>query len=92
MKRAFGNILYALRMKANFTQADLAERAGLSQAAVSRLEKGQRWPNLKTMKRISQAFNTTVKALMHLTADEIGKPDAEYWDSLDDDKEEKENE
>ena len=30
---------------------------------------------------------------MHLTADEIGKPDAEYWDSLeDDDKEEKENE
>ena len=40
MKRAFGNILYELRMEANFTQADLAERAGLSQAAVSRLEKG----------------------------------------------------
>ena len=40
MKRAFGNILYELRMKANFTQADLAERAGLSQAAVQDWKKG----------------------------------------------------
>ena len=91
MKRAFGNILYELRMGANLTQADLAKSAGLSQSAISRLEKGYRWPEFRTMRVLSKVFNTTVDGLLDLTAKEIRKPEAKNWTSLDDDEEEKEN-
>ena len=91
MKRAFGNILYELRMKANLTQADLAKSTGLSQSAISRLERGYRWPEFRTMRLLSAVLNTTVDGLLDLTAEEIRKPEAEHWTSVDDDKEEDEN-
>ncbi len=92
MKRAFGNVLYELRMEANLTQVDLAKSSGLSQSAVSRLESGYRWPELKTMKRISYALNITVENLMTMMVKELGKPDAKHWESLKDDEEDDENE
>lgn len=47
----------AARALLNWSQSDLAERAGLSQTGIARIESGVNQPNLQTMERITQAFN-----------------------------------
>jgi transcriptional regulator with XRE-family HTH domain len=44
------------RQAAGWTQADLAERAGVRQETVSRLEGGKHAPNVRTVDRIDQAL------------------------------------
>ena len=41
--RAVGEALRALRQKANFTQAEVAERLGKPQSYVSKVESGERY-------------------------------------------------
>lgn len=57
------NIKY-LREKYNFTQAELAKFAGVSQQAIDRMEKGIMVPNAFTAIEIARKFNTTVEELM----------------------------
>lgn len=47
----------AARALLNWSQSDLAERAGLSQTGIARIESGVNQPNLQTMERITQAFD-----------------------------------
>jgi transcriptional regulator with XRE-family HTH domain len=47
----------AARALLNWSQSDLAERAGLSQTGIARIESGVNQPNLQTMERIAQAFD-----------------------------------
>ena len=91
MKRAFGNILQELRKQAELTQVDLAQKSGLSQAAISRLERGNRWPVFRTLNVLSEALNIDLGKLLKQTGDEIDKPEAKNWKSSDADKEENEN-
>lgn len=44
--------LQKLRKKAGLTQAELAERVGISQSLIARIERGQVNPSLTTLKRI----------------------------------------
>ena len=90
MDRAFGSTIYSLRKEANLTQADLAEATGLSQAAISRLEDGSRWPRKHTLLRICKALNLPIEELFSLASNNMSKPDAKRWYEYE--KEDEENE
>lgn len=55
------NRLRVLRAEANWTQADLAERLGVSRQAVNALETGKHAPSLDLAFRISALFEQTVE-------------------------------
>jgi transcriptional regulator with XRE-family HTH domain len=58
MQEAFGAQLRRLRQAAAFTQEALAERAGLSPAAIAALENGRRTaPRLTTVSRLADALH-----------------------------------
>ena len=49
------------RKTIGFTQRQLAERTGIAQADISRLENGNANPSLNTLKRLASAMNMTLK-------------------------------
>ena len=48
------------RINAGMTQAELSQKSGISQADISRLEKGTRNPSLKLLKRLAEAMDSTL--------------------------------
>jgi transcriptional regulator with XRE-family HTH domain len=53
----FGEQLQELRRRAGLTQAELAERANLSVAAVTTLERGvRRWPHPRTVEALADGL------------------------------------
>lgn len=50
-----GRLVYELRTRAGLTQAELAERMGTTQAAISRLEEGGGTPRLDTLTKLAEA-------------------------------------
>lgn len=57
------NRLRVLRAEADWTQADLAERLGVSRQAVNALETGKHSPSLDLAFRISALFKQPVEAI-----------------------------
>ena len=53
--------IVALREKAGLTQVELAERTGISQADISRIERAATSPTAKTLQRIAQALDAEVR-------------------------------
>ena len=49
------------RINAGMTQVELSEKSGISQADISRLEKGTRNPSLSLLKRLAHAMDTTLR-------------------------------
>ena len=49
------------RKTTGLTQRQLAERTGIAQADISRLENGNANPSLNTLKRLASAMNMTLK-------------------------------
>ena len=49
------------RISQNLTQKELAERVGMHQADISKLENGTRNPSLKLLKRLAEGMNMTLK-------------------------------
>lgn len=50
-----------LREKAGLTQAQLAERCGVDQGDISRIERGSTSPTTKTLQRIAEALDADVR-------------------------------
>jgi DNA-binding XRE family transcriptional regulator len=50
--------LIAARVRAGFTQAQLARRMGTTQSAIARLESGAQLPSVKTLLRFAQATHS----------------------------------
>ena len=48
-------ILQEARRRAGLTQRELAERAGTSQSAIARIERGRQLPSLETLQRLLRA-------------------------------------
>jgi len=46
-----------LRKKKRLSQAELAEKIGLRQSAIGRIEKGEQNLTIKTLQKIAEAFN-----------------------------------
>lgn len=60
----FNEKLQELRKQKNLTQEELAERLFVSRTAVSKWELGKGYPNIDTLKAISEFFNVTVDELL----------------------------
>ena len=52
-----GMTIKALREKRHFTQAELADRIGVSSKTVSKWEKGLSVPDAQTLQRIAEEFS-----------------------------------
>lgn len=50
-----------LREKHGLTQAQLAERSGVNQADISRIERGSTSPTAKTLQRIAEALDADLR-------------------------------
>jgi transcriptional regulator with XRE-family HTH domain len=67
MMEGFGPRLRSLRERRGYSQADLAERAEMTQAAVSHLESGRRTPMMRTLYRLARALEVPVGDLLDWT-------------------------
>ncbi len=63
MTSAFINRLKVFRTERDWTQADLAERLGVSRQTVQALEKGRYDPSLPLAFRISRLFGRPIEAI-----------------------------
>ena len=59
-----GESMRRMRQEHGWTQAELAERAGLSANYVARLERGELGPSLFVAFRIAEALETQVESLI----------------------------
>ncbi|MGZ5441473.1 MAG: helix-turn-helix domain-containing protein [Thermoanaerobaculia bacterium] len=60
----FGKRVRQLRLKAGWTQEQLAEAAGITTTYTSDLERGTKVPSLTIVLRISRAFRVSVAELL----------------------------
>ena len=57
----FGEKLRQARKNCRLTQKELAERTGINQADISKLENGTRNPSLKLLKRLADGMGMDLK-------------------------------
>lgn len=57
--------LLALRTASGETQSQLARRLGMTESMISRLERGDHVPSLKTLCRIAEAFGRRLEIVFH---------------------------
>ena len=62
----FGNTLKTLRLQNNFTQAQLAQRLGVTKSVISAYETGLRMTSYDVLISISQIFKVTTDYLLGL--------------------------
>ena len=56
LAKLFGARVRALRAERRFSQAELAERAGLSEEWIRRMERGQASPSFQTIQSLAEAL------------------------------------
>ncbi len=66
----FGNRLYQLRKKAGLSQAQLGEKVGVSNKAVSKWENGQAKPGLDIVHKLADVLSVSVDELLNMPAGE----------------------
>lgn len=62
----FGNILKTLRLKKNMTQAQLAQKLGLTKSVISAYENGLRLPSYDILINIAKIYNVSTDYLLGL--------------------------
>ncbi|MDK2901802.1 MAG: hypothetical protein PWR14_706 [Thermosediminibacterales bacterium] len=65
-----GNRIRQLRIKSGLTQEQLGEKANLHYSYIGQVERGDKVPSLKTLKKITKALNTSLDYLL--------EPEEEY--------------
>lgn len=67
------NRIREYRMKALMSQAELAKKAGIKPALLSKIERGHSYPSMETAIKIARALNTTIDSLF------LSKVDTEVY-------------
>lgn len=62
----FGNALKTLRLKENMTQAQLAQRLGVTKSVISAYETGLRLPSYDILIHIAKIYNVSTDYLLGL--------------------------
>ena len=65
MARQCAKKLSELRGQTGLTQKQLAARLGMTESMISRLERGDHVPSLKTLCRIAEAFGRQLEIVFH---------------------------
>lgn len=60
-ERAIVQAMIDARNKTGMTQKELAEKTGITQADISRLENGNANPSLKTLQRLAEGMDMTLR-------------------------------
>lgn len=60
----FGNVLKTLRSRENMTQAQLAQKLGLTKSVISAYETGLRLPSYDVLIHIAQIYNVSTDYLL----------------------------
>lgn len=60
----FGRTIRKLRTEAELNQATLAKKAGISQSAVSQIEKGERAPSFDVLRSLATALGVSAAELL----------------------------
>lgn len=63
----FGLLLKTLRSNANLTQQALAHQIGIKNGAISRWERGESFPNIFAIRKLSDILNVSCDELLHPT-------------------------
>ena len=64
-----------LRKSKGWTQEQLAEKMGIDNKHLSRIEKGYHMPNYQIIKKLAQIFNFDIRNFEDISLDEIIVPD-----------------
>jgi transcriptional regulator with XRE-family HTH domain len=64
-----------MRKAKGWTQEQLAERIGIDNKHLSRIEKGYHMPNYQIIKKLAQIFNFDIRNFEDITIDDINLPD-----------------
>ena len=62
----FGNVLKTLRLRENMTQAQLAQKLGLTKSVISAYETGLRLPSYDILIHIAKIYNLSTDYLLVL--------------------------
>ena len=65
----FGQVIYGARKARGLRQADLADRSGIAQADISRIERGQIAPTTPTLLKLAEALGAQIQFVLPLEAD-----------------------
>lgn len=69
--KVFGKFIARIRKEKNMTQADLAERIGVTDKAVSRWERGVGFPDINTLEPLARALDISILELMRSQKSDI---------------------
>jgi transcriptional regulator with XRE-family HTH domain len=61
---AFGQVIYGARKARNLRQIDLAELSGVTQADISRIERGQVAPTTQTLLKLTAALGVEIQFVL----------------------------
>lgn len=67
-ERSWATRVHQRRTELGITQVQLARIAGVTQQAISRLERGEVAPRIRTMRAVAGALGTTVEALFPMSS------------------------
>jgi transcriptional regulator with XRE-family HTH domain len=62
--KEFGNRVRELRTDKNWSQEDLADKTGFHRTYIGMIERGERNPSLKNLKKFAEAFGISLSELM----------------------------
>ena len=62
--KEFGNRVRDLRTDKNWSQEDLADNTGFHRTYIGMIERGERNPSLKNLKKFADAFGINLSELM----------------------------
>ena len=69
LKRALGKRIKELRVKSNFTQAELAEKVAIAAKHQSCIETGKNFPSAELLEKYAKVFSINVLDLLNIKKD-----------------------
>lgn len=67
LQKLLGTRVYELRKRVNLTQEQFAEKAGVSNDTISRIERGIRSPSFDVLERIAKGLDVEVRELFNFS-------------------------
>ena len=75
---SFESVFKYLRMREGYTQAELAEKLGVSKSTISMYENGNRKPDYESLEHIADFFNVDMDFLTARTSEQTSDEDHYY--------------